>query len=151
MRLDGEPLVGLEYGNAWDLRDPDQFHTNWIIGCSASIPLNSLRYMSQTCSDPHGSAEQVCVKWFQHHPNDPSDWGKNKPISTGRTLSLLVSTGRFRYCFRSGSCNVAVELDRPGDFVIWGEGLEHQWCALDPVTIVTVRWVPALPFLPPCD
>jgi len=31
-------------------------------------------------------------------------------------------------------------LEHPGDFAIWGEGLEHRWRALEPSTVLTVRW-----------
>jgi hypothetical protein len=39
-------------------------------------------------------------------------------------------------------------LEQPADCAIWGEGLEHSWGALQPPTLLTVRWAPAQDMAP---
>lgn len=38
-------------------------------------------------------------------------------------------------------------LKEPGDYVVWDEGVAHQWEALGDATVLTVRW-PSLPTKP---
>ncbi len=33
-----------------------------------------------------------------------------------------------------------VELNEPGDYVIWGAGFDHKWGAIKDSTILTIRW-----------
>jgi hypothetical protein len=112
MRHSGTFPQGLEIGNAWDGRSTQRPETNWIVGQVASLPIGSLRFLN------HSTSEQ------------------------GRTLSILVDGGAFEYCFAGGGASVTLVLDRPGDFVIWGPGLEHAWQPLQRSTILTVRWQP---------
>jgi quercetin dioxygenase-like cupin family protein len=37
-----------------------------------------------------------------------------------------------------------VVLTRPGDYVLWGPGVDHSWLAEQESVVVTVRW-PSLP------
>jgi hypothetical protein len=151
MQQHGTPLEGLEYGNAWDLRSLDQPHTNWLVGDHPAIPLQSLRF--QRHGDPaaagpaaaSASVRNLGVKWFQHDPSDDPRWGCLKPTSTGRTLSLLASAGAFELHFQRGRLQLRLLLDQPGDFALWGEGLEHSWRALAPSTVMTLRWLPGPP------
>jgi len=153
MRQEGEALNGVEWGNAWDLRDPGQPHTNWFVGDHPAIPREALRFLRH--SDPaaadgssgttRAAGDQLTnlgIKWFQHHPDDDLSWGVAKPTSTGRTLSLLTAPGAFALTFRRNGRQLALTLEQAGDFVIWGEGLEHSWRVLDPSTVLTVRWMP---------
>lgn len=153
MQVDGEPLEGLEHGNAWALRRPEQPSTNWVVGDHAAIPLDSLRFVGhgppgQGAGDGSGDGaaarlEGLAIKWFQHTPQDDPGWGQGKPISVGRTLSLLAGPGAFELSFRRGGRRCTLVLEQPGDFAIWGEGLEHRWRALEPSTVLTVRWQPS--------
>jgi hypothetical protein len=52
MRRNGMDLEGLEYGNAWQLRPPDQPHSNWIIGDHPAIPTDSLRFVRHRSEAP---------------------------------------------------------------------------------------------------
>jgi hypothetical protein len=88
----------------------------------------------------------LCVKWFDHPTGDDS--GPGKPLSEGRTLSLLVSAGSaFRIelsesaDFPPGETRIA-QLGRHGDFAAWGPGLFHRWHCLSRATILTIRWQP---------
>ncbi len=147
MRRQGVELEGLEYGNAWQLRSPDQPHSNWIIGDHPAIPKHSLRFVphSGLNAGPDAPAllENLCVKWFEHQPDDNPAWGQAKPPSQGRTLSLLAGEGEFELRFRRGPEELVLVLDVPGDYALWGEGLEHCWRPLRPSPLLTLRWQPA--------
>lgn len=138
MQCHGDTIEGLEHGNAWALRDPKQPATNWLVGDHPAIPADSLRHLR------HGELgdrlQDLAVKWFEHQPGDDPGWGENKPLSRGRTLSLLAGSGAFALWFRRGSRHCRLLLDQPGDFALWGEGLEHGWRALQPSAVLTVRW-----------
>ncbi len=146
MHSEGEGLEGLEYGNAWALRSPLQPSSNWFVGDHPAIPPHSLRFLSHGGPGGQGG-DLVCglaVKWFEHQPGDDPSWGQAKPLSSGRTLSLLVGPGAFELRFRQGERGCRLVLDQPGDFALWGEGLEHSWRALQPSAVLTVRWSPAI-------
>lgn len=138
----GDSIEGLEHGNAWALRDPAHPATNWLVGDHAAIPADSLRFLRHGGAGGEGgeALRDLAVKWFVHQPSDDPAWGENKPLSTGCTLSLLASPGAFELRFRRGESRCRLLLDQPGDFAIWGEGLEHRWRALQPSAVLTVRW-----------
>jgi len=142
MQSEGEEIEGLEVGNAWALRPLDQPSSNWLVGDHPAIPPSSLRFLRQggLASERGEAVENLCIKWFQHDPADDPAWGTAKPISQGRTLSLLAGPGAFELCFQCGPRRRRLVLDQPGDFALWGEGLEHRWRALEPSTVLTVRW-----------
>ena len=113
MLQNGEGLEGVEWGNAWDLRDPSQPHTNWFVGDHPAIPRDCLRFLQHgdplTGSGANGAipspvetVSHLCLKWFQHHPDDDPAWGATKPSSTGRNLSLLAAPGAFALTVRRG-------------------------------------------------
>ena len=141
MRLGGAQLDGLEIGNAWALRSPEAPHTNWVVGDHPAIPIASLRFLRHG-GHPDGpqGVEDLALKWFAHSPADPPEWGQGKPISTGRTLSLLAGKGAFALWFRRGDQEARVVLEEPGDFALWGPGLQHSWHVLQPSLVVTLRW-----------
>jgi hypothetical protein len=145
MRCSGIPPEALESGNAWDLRLPERPDTNWIVGHFPSIPPDSLRFMQQTDHGggvPGDLATDIAVKWFLHRPQDDAGWGAAKPTSQGRTMSLLAGEGEFELTFSNQRTRFVLTLDHPGDFVVWGPGLEHSWRPLRPSPILTVRWRP---------
>jgi hypothetical protein len=141
MRCWGAELEGVELGNAWALRSLETPHTNWVVGDHGGISAESLRFLRHR-SHPEGAqpVEDVALKWFAHHPDDPPEWGEIKPLSTGRTLSLLAGEGAFELCFSREGEALRVVLEEPGDFVIWGPGLSHSWRTLQPSLVVTLRW-----------
>ena len=88
----------------------------------------------------------LCVKWYDHPSGDDS--GNAKPVSEGRTISILVSSDaafRIEFCespsFDADQVKTAI-LTRHGDFAAWGEGLFHRWHCLSRSTILTLRWSP---------
>jgi len=87
-------------------------------------------------------SKDVEVKWSTHPAGDErADW--NDGVHTG-TVLLLVA-GRWELHLRRGGGPVeTVTLVRPGDYVVWGPGVDHTWKALEESVMVTVRW-PSLP------
>jgi len=146
MRRNGVDLEGLEYGNAWQLRPPDQPHSNWIIGDHPAIPKDSLRFVrhrsATACQEIPALVQNLSLKWFEHQLDDCPEWGQAKPPSQGRTLSLLAGAGEFELRFRRGPDELVLVLDVPGDYALWGEGLEHCWRPLRPSSMLTMRWLP---------
>jgi len=140
--------VEIESGNTASV---DTQGTGWFIGFSEWTrnapsdghhhPAADLRFMPRETQ-----AQSLQVKWMVHPVGDPR--GESKPISNGRTISILVSeTGRFHLEFApdAGFDPARVErhlLRRHGDFLIWGAGLHHRWWVEETCTILTLRWVP---------
>jgi hypothetical protein len=134
MEVHGGPVEGVEWGNAGQVETGG---THWIVGFSDALRASPLRFNPRD-----QAASEVCVKWRTHPAGDTE--GKNKPLSTGRTLSVLVNEGgRFVLRFRrAGGASTTVVLDTPGDFAVWGEGISHEWEVSAPATVMTVRWKP---------
>jgi hypothetical protein len=81
------------------------------------------------------------VKWSSHPAGDErADW--NPGVHDG-TVLLLVS-GQWELRLRTGDRVDTVVLERPGDYAMWGPGVDHTWRALADSVMVTVRW-PSLP------
>jgi quercetin dioxygenase-like cupin family protein len=57
-----------------------------------------------------------------------------------RTALLVLISGRFRVELPDRS----VLLERPGDYVVWGHGVDHTWWADEESVVLTVRW-PSVP------
>ena len=51
------------------------------------------------------------------------------------TLVLLIS-GKFRIDLTVGN----VTLERQGDYITWGPGIDHSWQAEQDSIVITVRW-----------
>ena len=134
--------MDIEVGNAAALNTNG---TGWFIGFSdwtRGDPASAnLRYMPKDLL-----AHTLHMKWMSHPAND--DRGTHKPPSEGRTISILVSErGAFRIEFSSDNSfneeeTVKVSLSKHGDFVSWGEDLNHRWFTDEQCTIVTLRWIP---------
>lgn len=134
------PALGLETGNAGAL---DTRGTGWWIGFSNWTRDGgaNLRHM------PAGlAALGVSAKWYDHPAGHPN--GEAKPISEGRSVSLLVSErGEFRIDLSRDAAfppehTFTRVMRRRGDFVAWGPGLHHRAYGLRDSCILTLRWVP---------
>lgn len=132
-------LMDIDTGNAYAV---DTQGTGWFVGFSdwTQGSTAGLRHVPQ--SEPVAG---LCMKWFDHAP---SQEGHGKPISEGRTISILVTDGgefEIDFCEAqdfSGELRT-VRLVRPGDFAAWGAGLFHRWRCVRRATIATLRWGPA--------
>jgi hypothetical protein len=161
MKLEGTLPANVEVGNAWNDLYPTGEPTNWIVGdWKQFIPATSLRFVAQDKGDPPAGAihaKHVSVKWFVHEPAHPAEWGMGtglwtgrippmKPVSTGRTFSILTNTGKFSVMFLNTDDSLCtITLDTPGDFIIWGDGVRHCWRPIERSVILTVRWEPLPP------
>ncbi|HEX2543039.1 MAG TPA: hypothetical protein VHM00_18400 [Caldimonas sp.] len=130
--------MNVRVGNAGDA---DTKGTGWFIGFSewARAADSDLLYVAQ-----QQPVSGLCVKWFDHPAGHDS--GSAKPVSEGRTVSILVSVGsRFRieFCETADFPVAAVQsvtLQRHGDYAAWGAGLFHRWHCESRSTVLTLRW-----------
>ncbi|WP_433331368.1 signal peptidase I [Spirillospora sp. CA-294931] len=82
-------------------------------------------------------SDDVEIKWGVHHRGD-----RREQWTTGdkRKALLVLITGRFRLEFPDQN----VVLTNQGDYVVWGEGVDHSWHAEEESIVMTVRW-PSVP------
>jgi hypothetical protein len=78
----------------------------------------------------------VEVKWASHAPGPAGKGWSN--CKTATTLSVLIR-GRWRIEFK-GAPDDAVELNEPGDYVIFRPGISHRAFAVEDSLFLTVRW-----------
>jgi hypothetical protein len=78
-------------------------------------------------------SDAVEVRWAERRAGD-----KRGSWVTGetRTTLLVLIDGHFRIALSVG----VVELQRRGDYVVWGPGIDHDWWAVTDCVVVTVRW-----------
>lgn len=75
----------------------------------------------------------VEIKWGIHPRGDERlEWVRGEQ----RTALLVLISGRFRVDFPERS----VVLEKQGDYVVWGRGVDHSWCAEEESVVLTVRW-----------
>ncbi len=86
--------------------------------------------------DPRHSAD-VEIKWGRHPKGD-----RRARWVTGehRTALLILISGRFHVELPDRT----VVLTEPGDYVVWGRGVDHSWLAEEESVVLTVRW-PSVP------
>lgn len=86
--------------------------------------------------DPRRS-DEVEIKWGVHPRGDTrAQWVRGEE----RTALQVLISGRFRVDFPGRS----VVLERQGDYVVWGHGVDHSWVAEEESVVLTVRW-PSVP------
>jgi quercetin dioxygenase-like cupin family protein len=52
----------------------------------------------------------------------------------------LLIAGNFRVDLTGAS----IVLEKQGDYVVWGPGIDHSWEAISDSVVVTVRWPSSL-------
>ncbi|SED56661.1 hypothetical protein SAMN05216532_4959 [Streptomyces sp. 2231.1] len=105
--------------------DADQ-HRGWLLGHFIDPDVGAVR-----------QTETLEVKWGIHPAGEQRlQWVSDDQ----RTAMLLLVSGKFRLDLSVGS----VVLERQGDYVVWGPGIDHSWQAVEDSVVVTVRW-PSLP------
>jgi hypothetical protein len=128
----------VEFGNAGAM---DTHGSGWFMGFS-DWSKNEPHHLRHMPKDTMSSC--LCVKWFAHEAGDPN--GQEKPVSSGRTISVLVSDEsdfRIDFCFDSSfdpESTLSYQLSRKGDFVIWGAGVYHRAFGQQASTIMSIRW-----------
>lgn len=135
----------MECGDAGAL---DTQGTGWFVGFgpwTRRTPegVRSLRYVPS--STP---STGLSMKWMTHPAGDPR--GTGKPVSVGRTLSIMVVDGG-RFCLElseqpefAEDATQRVVLERAGQFCAWGAGVYHRYTVEAESTILTLRWVPTM-------
>ncbi|MGW2448577.1 signal peptidase I [Streptomyces sp. NPDC001494] len=86
--------------------------------------------------DPRHS-EAVEIKWGVH---PRADARAQRVRGEERTALLVLVSGRFRVELPGRS----VLLEKQGDYVVWGRGVDHSWFAEEESVVLTVRW-PSVP------
>lgn len=112
-------------GNAGD--DGDQ-HRGWLLGHFVDPALGSVRQTTD-----------LEVKWGVHPAGQtrPDGWTTGET----RTSLLMLISGRWHQEMTVGTFT----LERPGDYLVWGPGIEHTWTAEADSTMLTVRWPSTFP------
>ncbi|SCL52560.1 signal peptidase I [Micromonospora chersina] len=96
----------------------------WLLGHFK--PLGDVRHSTE-----------VEVKWGVHPAGETrSQWATGER----RTALLVLISGAFRIELRDRT----VVLRAPGDYVVWGRGVDHSWYAERESVVLTVRW-PSVP------
>ena len=106
-------------GNAND--DAGQ-HRGWLLGHFIDVGQAGPR-----------STEALEVKWGIH---PAAEARKEWTADDQRTTMLLLVSGRFRLDLTIGTTT----LERQGDYVVWGPGIDHSWQAEQDSVVITVRW-----------
>lgn len=106
-------------GNAAD--DAPQ-HRGWLVGHFINTDTGGVR--------SNGAVE---IKWAKHPAGDTRDqWTKDDT----RTTVVLLIQGRFRVELDTGTAR----LERQGDYVMWGPGIDHSWHAEQDSIVLVIRW-----------
>ena len=86
--------------------------------------------------DPRRS-DEVEIKWGVHPVGESrAEWVRGEE----RTAVAVLISGRFRLRFPERDALLA----EPGDYVIWGKGVDHSWVAEEESVVLIVRW-PSVP------
>jgi hypothetical protein len=132
--------MDVAFGNLSGL---DTQGTGWFIGFSDWCRSGGadLRHMP---ADMRSAA--FSAKWFAHPAGHPN--GEAKPLSEGRTVSILVGLpGEFRIDFSRDLAyphdgTISHVLRDTGDYLAWGDGLYHRSFGVKPSCMLTLRWMP---------
>ncbi|MFJ9714296.1 signal peptidase I [Streptomyces sp. NPDC101234] len=112
---------GVYVGNAGKDAAVDR---GWLVG-----------HFKERGSPRHSDA--VEVKWGVHPRGERrAQWVTGEV----RSAVLVLISGRFRMEFPGRS----VLLEEQGDYVVWGQGVDHSWVAEDESVVLTLRW-PSVP------
>ncbi|WP_062432339.1 hypothetical protein [Herbidospora daliensis] len=89
---------------------------------------------------PSGDArhsDEVEIKWGVHPAGEErAQWVTGE----SRTAMIVLISGRFRMELPDRS----VVLEKQGDYLVWGQGVDHSWVAEEESVVLTVRW-PSVP------
>ncbi|MGH3172121.1 MAG: signal peptidase I [Trebonia sp.] len=79
------------------------------------------------------SSKDVEIKWGIHPAGEKrAEWTADDQ----RTTLVFHVSGTFRIDLTEGSFS----LERKGDYLVWGPGIDHSWEAVTDAVVVTVRW-----------
>lgn len=99
-----------------------EVHRGWLLG-----------YFIDPAEAPIRATGALEVKWGVHAAGqERNTWTTDEDRST---LVILIS-GRFRIDLTVGTKT----LERQGDYIAWGPGIDHSWQAEQDSVVITVRW-----------
>jgi hypothetical protein len=79
------------------------------------------------------SSKDVEIKWGIHPTGEKrAEWTADDQ----RTTLVFLVEGKFRVDLTEAN----VVLEKQGDYLVWGPGIDHSWEALTDSVVVTVRW-----------
>ncbi len=82
-------------------------------------------------------SDDVEIKWGAHKAGDErSEWVTGET----RTAIVILVSGCFVIDFRDKT----IVVDKPGDYVMWGKGVDHKWHITEDTVTITIRW-PSVP------
>ncbi len=111
-----------EFGNAHEDTLP---YRGWLVG-----------HFVDGSNFPIRHTNDVEIKWGVHPAGETREaWVRGE----FRTCIVILVSGRFRIRF-SERPEEQVVLERRGDYVMWGPGVDHRWTAEDDSVIIAVRW-----------
>lgn len=108
----------------------------WVTGNATDDTAGNRGWLVGHFIDPvHGprSTPDVEVKWAHHPSGDKrAEWTADDQ----RTTLVVLIDGQFRVDLSDGSST----MERQGDYVMWGAGVDHSWEALADSLVMTIRW-----------
>jgi hypothetical protein len=109
---------------------------NWHSGNAAEDGLETRGWLLGHFIDPAQgvrSSKDVEVKWGIHPVGEKREaWTADDQ----RTTLVVLVEGNFRIDLTEAS----VTLEKQGDYILWGPGIDHTWEALTDSIVMTVRW-----------
>lgn len=94
-------------------------YRGWIVG---SFVPEGLRH-----------CKTVEIKWGMHKAGEGrADWATDER----RTTICILISGKLKMHFRERN----VLLETAGDYLMWGEGIDHRWQSIDDSIVLTIRW-----------
>ena len=113
---------------------------NWHSGNAAEDGRETRGWILGHFIDPSQgvrSSKDVEVKWGIHPAGEKRhEWTADDQ----RTTLVLLVEGNFRVDLTEAS----IILEKQGDYVTWGPGIDHSWEAISDSIVVTVRWPSSL-------
>lgn len=109
---------------------------SWVAGNADEDSADTRGWLVGHFLDPSQgvrSTDYVEVKWAHHSLGDKrSEW----TVGDQRTTLVILVGGKFRVDVTDGSRT----MSSPGDYVMWGPGIDHSWEAVADSVVLTVRW-----------
>ena len=98
-------------------------HRGWLLGHFIDAADHGIRHTTD-----------LEVKWGIHKAGEqrPGGWTTGET----RTSLLMLITGKWHQEMTVGTFT----LENPGDYIVWGPGIEHTWQAEADSTMLTIRW-----------
>jgi uncharacterized cupin superfamily protein len=82
-------------------------------------------------------SDDVEIKWGVHKAGEArTEWVTDET----RTAICILISGKFEAELRERT----IVIDTPGDYLMWGKGVDHRWRVSEDTVTFTIRW-PSVP------